>query len=84
MELRADLLAQKRRRLHAYTSKFDKAVNLITSTIEKLGAINEGIDGTIQDIDDYQQELAETRTGLIEARQKNDKVIANFQALLSV
>lgn len=84
MAFGADELGKKRRRLNAYTAKFDKAVNLITSTIRKLGAINEGIDSTIQDINDYQQELAETKAGLEEARQKNDKVIANFQALLSV
>ncbi len=84
MAFGADELGKKRRRLNSYTTKFDKAVNLITSTIGKLGAINEGIDSTIQDINDYQQELAETKAGLEEARRKNDKVIANFQALLSV
>lgn len=84
MEFTANMLAQKRRKLDSYTAKFDKAINLITGTIRKLGAINEGIEETIHDIEAYQQELTETKTGLIEARQKNDKVIANFQALLNV
>jgi len=84
MELRADVLSKKRRRLNAYTAKSDKAVNLITSTIKKLGVINEGIDGAVQDINDYQQELSEIKAELLEARDRNDKVIANFQALLNV
>lgn len=80
----ADVLAQKKNRLNAYVAQFDKAVSLITDTIDNLGVINGNINTTIQEIDEYQQELAETRTGLAEAKERNDKVIANFQALLSV
>ena len=80
----ADVLAQKKNRLNAYVAQFDKAVSLITDTIDNLGVINRNINSTIQEIDDYQRDLAETKAGLTEARDKNDKVIANFQALLSV
>ena len=80
----ADVLAQKKNRLNAYVAQFDKAVSLITDTIDNLGVINGNINSTIQEIDEYQQELAATRTGLAEAKERNDKVIANFQALLSV
>lgn len=80
----ADVLAQKKNRLNSYIAQFDKAVSLITDTIDNLGIINGNINTTIQEIDQYQQELAETRTGLAEAKERNDKVIANFQALLSV
>lgn len=61
----ADVLAQKKNRLNAYVAQFDKAVSLITDTIDNLGVINRNINDTM-------------------ARDKNDKVIANFQALLSV
>ena len=80
----ADVLAQKKNRLNAYVAQFDKAVSLITDTIDNLGVINRNINDTIQEIDEYQQELAATRTGLAEAKERNDKVIANFQALLNV
>lgn len=80
----ADVLAQKKNRLNSYVAQFDKAVSLITDTIDNLGVINGNINSTIQEIDEYQQELAATRTGLAEAKERNDKVIANFQALLSV
>lgn len=79
-----DILSQKRRRLDSYVSKFSKAVSLITRTIENLRNINRNITETIQEIDEYQQELAETKSGLADAMEKNEKVIANFQALLSV
>ena len=80
----ADVLAQKRNQLNYYVAQFDKAVSLITDTIDNLGFINGNINSTIQEIDEYQQELAATRTGLAEAKERNDKVIANFQALLSI
>lgn len=80
----ADVLAQKKNRLNAYVAQFDKAVSLITDTIDNLGVINGNINSTIQEIDEYQQELAATRTGFAEAKERNDKVIANFQALLNV
>lgn len=80
----ADVLAQKRNQLNSYVAQFDKAVSLITDTIDNLGFINGNINSTIQEIDEYQQELAATRTGLAEAKERNDKVIANFQALLSI
>lgn len=80
----ADVLAQKKNRLNAYVAQFDKAVSLTTDTIDNLGVINGNINSTIQEIDEYQQELAATRTGLAEAKERNDKVIANFQALLNI
>lgn len=80
----ADVLAQKKNRLNAYVAQFDKAVSLITDAIDNLGVINRNINDTIQEIDDYQRELAETKDGLTVAREKNERVIANFQALLNV
>lgn len=80
----ADVLAQKKSRLDSYNAQFDKAVSLITDTIDNLGVISKNISDTIQEIDDYQRELAETKDGLTMAREKNERVIANFQALLNV
>lgn len=80
----ADVLAQKKSRLDSYNAQFDKAVSLITDTIDNLGVISKNISDTIQEIDDYQRELAETKDGLTVAREKNDRVIANFQALLNI
>ena len=78
-----DILAQKKSKLAAYNTQFDTAVSLITSTIDQLGGIVAGIDATIQEIDDYQNELAATRSNLCDANEKNQRVIQNFKALLS-
>lgn len=78
-----DILAQKKSKLAAYNTQFDTAVSLITSTIDQLGGIVAGIDATIQEIDDYQNELAATRSNLCDAKEKNQRVIQSFKALLS-
>lgn len=79
-----DILAQKKNSLVLYTAQFERAVHLVNETIENLGQINQNISQTIQEIDDYEKELAVTKSGLSEAKAKNDKVIANFKSLLCV
>lgn len=80
----ADILSQKQNRLATYNQQFDEAVSLVTSTIDNLGAISHNIAQTMQEIEDYERELANTKEGLAEAKAKNDRVIANFQSLLAV
>lgn len=84
MTFGADVLTRKKNQLNTYVAQFNRSVSLITDTIDNLGIINSNIDSTIQEIDEYQQELAATKAGLTETKEKNDRVIANFQALLSV
>lgn len=79
-----DILHKKQAQLANYTTQFDNAVALVTSTINSLDEINAGITETIREIEDYQQELETTRAGLNDAKAKNSKVIANFRALLCV
>lgn len=77
-----DILIEKQGQLRRYIDEFDFAVSTVTDTIDRLGEISQSIDMTIREIDDYQKELGETRIGLSEAKSKNDRVIANFRALL--
>lgn len=60
---KADVLEQKKNKLNAYNAQFDSAVSLITTTIENLSTISRNITDTIQEIDDYQKELAATKAG---------------------
>ncbi len=78
-----DILEQKKNRLDLYNAQFDHAVSLVTDTIENLGQISDSITETLKEIEDYERELEATKIGLIDARAKNDKVIANFKTLLS-
>lgn len=80
----ADILEQKRNRLASYNQEFDSAVSLITNTIDNLGLISKGIEQTMQEIVEYERELATTKEGLEAAKARNDRVISNFQSLLAV
>lgn len=55
---------------------------MVTSTIDNLRRINEGIQEKIGEIEDYQSELAKTRNGLDNAKSKNERIIQNFSSLL--
>ena len=77
-----DVLARKQAELDAYVTQFDNAVSVVTNAVNNLSRINDGIAEKIQEIDDYQSELAKTRDGLDAARNKNAQVIKNFNALL--
>lgn len=79
-----DVLQTKNAELNAYIVQFDNAVSIVNNTVNSLEKISDGIKDKIQEIDDYQSELAKTREGLDNARIKNDKVIRNFKALLCV
>ena len=79
-----DVLEQKRKALASYTSQFDKAVSLVTSTIDSLSALDANIQRTIGEIDDYPKELDATKDGLVAAQGKNQRVIDNFKSLLAV
>lgn len=79
-----DILAQKKNRLNQFNAQFDRAVSLVTNTIDEPGKISQNISETMGEIDEYERELAATKSGLAEAKAKNDKVISNFKSLLAV
>lgn len=79
-----DILAQKKSRLDLYNAQFDRAVSLVTDTIDELGMISQNITTTMTEIEEYESELAATKRGLEEAKAKNDRVISNFKSLLAV
>lgn len=77
-----DEIERKNEELDYYTTQFDVAVRIITSTIDQLTDAITGIDQTIEEITDYQDRLESTKSGLQSAKEKNQRVIQNFQALL--
>lgn len=74
----------RRSRLNRFNRWFDRAVSRITKTIDKLALANQGIEQTMQEIDEQERELAMTKDGLRATRAKNDQVISNLQQLLAV
>lgn len=79
-----DVLETKRAELSAYQARFDSAISVVTSTIDSLSRINEGIEQKVNEIAEYQDELEKTRVGLVDAKEKNARVIKNFSALINV
>lgn len=79
----ADVLTEKRQKLDQYTQKFSSAVELVTRTVDNLSVLSSEINSTIEEIEAYQRELAATKEQLADEKQKNDKVIQNFKALLA-
>lgn len=78
-----DVLEQKKKKLNTYVEQFDTAVSIITNTIDVLTSTSSNIEQTIVEIDEYQNELNNTTKDLRAAKEKNDKVIKNFKALLA-
>lgn len=78
-----DVLDNKKSRLSDYQAQFEDAVSVVTSTINQLNEINTGIVTEIEEIEAYQKELEQTRTGLSDALAKNNSVIRNFNSLLN-
>lgn len=84
MAKKVDVLAKKQAELNTYVGQANAAISLVTSTVASLGAINENIDAKIREIDEHQAGLAATKSGLTDAKTKNERIIKNFNALLDV
>jgi len=78
-----DIIEQKKKALAGYTADYENAVGLVTATVNRMTMLDEDIGRTIQEIDEYQSELEETKNGLLAAKQRNESVMKNFKALLN-
>ena len=83
-EISRDMLRRKQIELDSYVMKAEGAVAAITDAMTNLESINSDIELKIQEIDEYQVQLANTREGLDKARTRNQKVVRNFRQLLEV
>lgn len=77
-----DVLKEKRDKIVALEAQANYAVNIVTSTIDTLGAINRQIDSDLQEIDEYANELEAARLALSGRRKNNEAIIANFSKLI--
>lgn len=77
-----DVLEKKKKELAECCAQYDSAIALVTGTVNSLHTLGASIQEKIQEIDAYQEALASTKDGLCKMKEKNDKVAANFSALL--
>lgn len=83
MAKKVDVLQQKQNELNTYVGQANAAISIVTTTVATLGTINEHIDAKIREIDEYTAGLVATKSGLTDAKTKNERIIKNFNALLN-
>lgn len=77
-----EILRQKQDRLAALNSQFDSTVSVVENMVGRLNTIGENIGKEIEEIDAFQERLAETKSGLLAAKERSARVAKNFGALL--
>jgi len=76
-------LEKKEFRLAHLEEQSARAVSVITNAVAELEQVNDRIDKTMDEISDYQNKLACTMMHLTNQKEKNEKLLDNFNKLLS-
>ena len=76
------IIEQKAAHLKELQAQSDGALDIVTSTIDSLIAINEEIDDTISEIQDMKKSLDATESDLNATRARNNKIADKFRALI--
>ena len=82
MKKKIDVITEKQRTLEMLQSESSRALDVVTSTINKLATVNERIDVTISEINEAKAKLQSTEDDLSKTRLHNTKVIEKFKALI--
>ena len=79
---KANILSEKEMQLNTYISESERAVSLITDTIERLESVNNRIVATRQEIETHRAELARLDGSMGEQLDRNAKIIDKFKSFL--
>lgn len=79
---KTNILSEKEMQLNAYVSESERAVSLITDTIERLESVNSRIAATRQEIETHRAELARLDGSMGEQLDRNAKIIGKFRSFL--
>lgn len=79
---KTNILSEKEMQLNAYVSESEKAVSLITDTIDRLESVNNRIAATRQEIESHRAELARLDGSMGEQLDRNAKIIGKFKSFL--
>lgn len=77
-----NIIKEKQRKLQSLQSKSTKAIDMVTTTIDRLSFVNERIDVTIGEIEDAKSKLQCTEDDLSKTKEHNAKIINKFKALI--
>lgn len=76
------IIDEKEKVLHLLRSESEDAIDMITTTINRLSSVNEKIDITIGEIEDAKAKLQNTEDDLNRTKSHNAKIIDKFKALI--
>lgn len=82
MKFQKDIIAEKQRDLEKLQEQSDRALDLVTSTINGLATVNEKIDVTLSEISEAKAQLQSTENDLQATKEHNIKVIQKFKNII--
>lgn len=77
-----NIIEEKKEVLQTLQSESTNAIDMVTTTINRLSSINEQIDVTITEIEEAKSELQNTEDDLSKTKEHNAKIINKFKALI--
>ena len=78
------IIALKQRNLLALNDQAEQIINHAFSFVRSLEAVSSKIEDEMTEIDSLMESMNETKQGLSDTKQKNDKMISNFRKLFEV
>lgn len=79
---KTNIIEEKQKVLQSLQSESANAIDMVTTTINRLSSVNEQIDVTISEIEDAKSKLQHTEDDLSKTKEHNAKIINKFKALI--
>lgn len=80
--MKKDVLTAKLSAQSRLSNAAQNAISLVTRTIDELTSISNAISENVAEINDYQSQLDDVKTALLNEKSHNDKMIAKFKSLI--
>ena len=77
-----NIIEEKQKQLTTLQAESNRALDIVTSTINSLATVNEKIDVTMSEISEAKAKLQSTEDDLSKTRLHNTKIIDKFRALI--
>ena len=77
-----NIIEEKKEVLQSLQSESTNAIDMVTTTINRLSSINEQIDVTIGEIEEAKSQLQNTEDDLNKTKSHNAKIIDKFKTLI--
>jgi hypothetical protein len=79
---KTNIIEEKQKVLQSLQSESANAIDMVTTTINRLSSVNEQIDVTIGEIEEAKSRLQCTEDDLSKTKEHNAKIINKFKALI--